>query len=108
MKIIDKALDVELFSIIRKLGCDSQSLPWYLETDISGMGEEENCYFTHLFYNNDTVCSDYMKWGQALKIIWEQKHSSESKQIYIQEPTLLCIIQIMLTMILIIKLLYYT
>ena len=73
MKIIDKALDVELFSIIRKLGCDSQSLPWYLETDISGMGEEENCYFTHLFYNNDTVCSDYMKWGQALKNYLEAK-----------------------------------
>ena len=59
MKIIDKALDVELFSIIRKLGCDSQSLPWYLETDISGMGEEENCYFTHLFKICYSICSMY-------------------------------------------------
>ena len=67
MNIIDNALNVELFSAIRQLCCDSQNLPYYLETDISGMGEEENCYFTHLFYNNDTVCSDYMKWGQALK-----------------------------------------
>mgnify|MGYP001242087422 CR=1 FL=1 len=67
MNIIDNALSVELFSTIRQLCCNSQNLPYYLETDISGMGEEENCYFTHLFYNNDTVCSDYMKWGQALK-----------------------------------------
>ena len=67
MKIIDNALDVELFSAITITTCDSQSLPWYLETDISGMGEENDCYFTHLFYNNDTVCSDHMKWGQALK-----------------------------------------
>ena len=67
MNIIDNALSVELFSTIRQLCCNSQNLPYYLETDISGMVEEENCYFTHLFYNNDTVCSDYMKWGQALK-----------------------------------------
>ena len=67
MKIIDNALDVETFSTIRQLCCDSQNLPYYLETDISGMGEEENCYFTHLFYNNDTVCSNYMKWGQQIK-----------------------------------------
>ena len=73
MKIIDNALDVELFSAITITTCDSQSLPWYLETDISGMGEENDCYFTHLFYNNDTVCSDHMKWGQALKNYLEAK-----------------------------------
>jgi len=68
MKIIDRALHPNVFSFIRKQCCESQNLPWYLERNISGMGEEDNCYFTHLYYDKDTVTSDHLKpWGNDLR-----------------------------------------
>jgi hypothetical protein len=68
MKIIDRALHPNVFSFIRKQCCESQILPWYLERNISGMGEEDNCYFTHLYYDKDTVTSDHLKaWGNDVR-----------------------------------------
>ena len=49
-KVIDNFLERPLFERIRDDLLDSQSVPWFHEKNISGGGEENNLYFTHLLF----------------------------------------------------------
>ena len=61
MQIIDNYLDEELFSRISDFVLGSQNIPWFLQKDISGDGEEDTVYFTHLFHAENTIQSNHFK-----------------------------------------------
>lgn len=57
--IIDDYLDKELFGRIQKFVLGDQNIPWYLQNDISGNGDDSMAYFTHVFYGNHSIRSDH-------------------------------------------------
>jgi len=47
MKIIDNVLPQDEFDAIVNAFLKERSLPWFIEENVSGMGIEDHCYFTH-------------------------------------------------------------
>ena len=52
MEIIDNYLAPELFAKVKDGFIGSQNVPWFLQKDVSGKGEEKYPYFTHLIHAN--------------------------------------------------------
>ena len=52
IEVKDNFMEKELFHKVKESIISSQAMGWFLETNISGEGEEENCYFTHLFFSD--------------------------------------------------------
>lgn len=58
-EVYDNFLDRSIFENIRDKTIASQAMPWYYTDNLSGYGVEQDCYFTHLFYNNNARTSEW-------------------------------------------------
>jgi hypothetical protein len=58
-KVIDNFLSKNDFSNIKELF--EKKLPWYFNDFVTYKSEKKDFYFTHIFYNNNTLNSDFME-----------------------------------------------
>lgn len=58
IEVKDNYLDKQLFLRIQESTIESQAMGWFLQKDVSGEGEEDHCYFTHLFFSGNSRRSE--------------------------------------------------
>lgn len=58
--VTDDFLPTQEWQVLHDLVCDDNRLPWFLSNTVahSGSAHLTDFYFTHLFYDNDTVNSE--------------------------------------------------
>jgi len=72
-EIYDNFLEKEVFKTIQSKTIGPNAMPWYYTENLSGNGVEENCYFTHLFFNNNARTSEWFSVIEPIVFILDCK-----------------------------------